>query len=186
MSALLKVHLGSGPNILPGWTNVDYNPDFQPEVIADLKGPFPFESSTVDFIHSEGCLCQFDLRGGQHFVAECFRILKPGGVMRVLSPDLRRLLQQYLESPEPLVELWRSAVPIPLVTETAGEVVNTGIRDLHQFMYDAQTLEHVLRKAGFEPYSVAFNESAHEPLRGIDVRAPADATYMYYECRKPA
>ena len=83
MPDLLKVHLGCGPNVMPGWVNVDYNPDFNPEVVADLNDAFPFASGTVDFIHSEGCLCQFNLEAGTRFLAECFRILKPGGRLAI-------------------------------------------------------------------------------------------------------
>ena len=185
MSDLVKVHLGSGPNLMPGWVNVDYNADFQPQLVADLTEPFPFDSDTVDYIHSEGCLCQFDFATGQHFLRECLRILKPAGVMRLLTPDLTRLLCQYLDSPRELLELWHREVPIELGIATAGAVVNVGIRDLHRFMYDAQTLERALEEIGFTAYTVGYNQSQFEPLQGIDVRAPDQATYMYYECCKP-
>lgn len=188
MPDLLKVHLGCGPNVLPGWINVDYDPDFNPEVVADLSEPFPFDSGTVDFIHSEGILCQFDLDGGYRFLTECFRILKNGGVMRLLTPDLRKLIRLYIDGVDhdnnKLVDLWNEGVGIPLKTGTLAEVFNVGIRDLHKFMYDEDMLMTVLQECGFEAKKVGYQESGPDELRGLDVRTPEDATYMYFECRK--
>jgi len=190
MPDLLKVHLGCGPNVMPGWVNVDYNPDFNPEVVADLHEPFPFDSDTVDFIHSEGCLCQFDLESGYRFLNECFRILKPGGVMRLLSPDLRQLVRRYINGVDNndngLVDLWNREVGIPLKTDTLAEVLNVGIRDLHNFVYDEDMLARVLQDCGFETEKVAYQQAGPEELRGLDVRSPENATYMYFECRKGA
>jgi SAM-dependent methyltransferase len=188
MPDLLKVHLGSGPNVMPGWVNVDYNQDFNPEVVADLHEPFPFETETVDFIHSEGCLCQFDLDSGYRFLQECFRILKVGGVMRLLSPDLRRLVRLYVEAIDNndthLVDLWNEGVGIPLKTNMAAEVLNVGIRNLHNFVYDEDMLTRVLQDCGFEVKMVGFQQAGPKELQGLDVRSPEDATYMYFECRK--
>ncbi len=173
---------------MPGWVNVDYNPDFQPEVVADLNETFPFESGTVDFIHSEGCLCQFDLQAGYHFLSECFRILKQGGVMRLLTPDLRQLVGRYVDGVEngdnTLVDLWNREVGIELKTNTLAEVLNIGIRDLHNFIYDEDMLTLVLQECGFEAKKVAYQQAGPVELRGLDVRTPDNATYMYFECRK--
>lgn len=188
MPDLLKVHLGCGPNVMPGWVNVDYNSDFNPEVVVDLNEPFPFDSGTVDFIHSEGCLCQFDLESGYHFLKECFRILKNGGVMRLLSPDLRQLVRQYIDGVDhndnSLVDLWNREVGIALKTNTLAEVLNVGIRDLHNFVYDEDLLTMVLQDCGFQTEIVAYQQAGPEELRGLDVRSPENATYMYFECRK--
>jgi predicted SAM-dependent methyltransferase len=175
---------------MPGWVNVDYNPDFNPEVVADLNQPFPFDPGTVDFIHSEGCLCQFDLESGYRFLKECFRILKNGGVMRLLSPDLRQLVRRYIDGVDnddnSLVDLWNREVGIELKTDTLAEVLNVGIRDLHKFVYDEDMLARVLQDCGFETEKVAYQQAGPEELRGLDVRSPENATYMYFECRKGA
>jgi len=190
MSEPVKVHLGSGPHLLPGWINVDYEADFKPEVVADLSQRFPFDDNSVDYIHSEGVLCQFDLNDGHHFVSECFRILKPGGYMRLLSPDLRRLLAAYLHDAErgqdQLAQLWQREVEIPLQLATSAEVVNKGVRDLHKFMYDSPTLTQVLENCGFNATEMAYQQSSVAALANLDVRSPENATYMYFECHKPA
>jgi len=189
MTETVKVHLGSGPNIMPGWINVDYNPDFNPQVVADLSQRFPFDDECVDYIHSEGVLCQFPLAQGRHFLNECFRIMKPGGFMRLLSPDLLRLVQAYLDDARSgenkLVELWQREVEIPLQLSTSAEVINIGIRDLHSFVYDSPTLMKILESCGFEAEQVSYQQAGPEALQGLDVRSPENATYMYFECRKP-
>lgn len=185
MTDMLKVHLGCGPKVMPGWVNVDYNPDFNPEIVADLTETFPFAAETVDFIHTEGCLCQFDLEAGCHFLTECFRILKPGAVMRLLTPDLEKLLRTYLDNKQGLVDLWNNEVRIPLRTNSACEVLNTGIRSLHNYMYDCETLTALLLERGFKVRQCSYDDSEFEALQGLDERTPENATYMYFECTKP-
>ncbi|MBE9547945.1 MAG: methyltransferase domain-containing protein [Proteobacteria bacterium] len=189
MTEPVKVHLGSGPHLMPGWINVDYEADFKPEVVADLTQRFPFDDASVDYIHSEGVLCQFDLPAGEHFLNECFRILKPGGYMRLLTPDLRRLLSAYLDDAErgenQLAALWQREVEIPLKLKTSAEVINIGIRNLHKFMYDSPTLMKLLDESGFQSQEVGYQQSSVAALSGLDVRTPENATYMYFECGKP-
>lgn len=182
MTACVKLHLGCGPNILPGWVNVDIDKAFAPDIVADLGCSFPLASESVDYIHTEGCLCQFNLQKGADFLKEAHRVLKPGGAMRLLTPDLKDLLKRYLDhSGNQLVELWSEKVGIPLKTGTACEVINIGVRDLHRFVYDHETLNMLLDAAGFESKQVEYGESSFDVLRNLDLRTPKDATYMYHE-----
>jgi SAM-dependent methyltransferase len=179
---MTKINFGSGPYPIAGWINVDIDPAGRPDVVADLGRPLPFATGVADFIHTEDFLAQLDpvpLRG---FLCECRRILKPGGAMRVLTPDLARFARMYLEDPAHLVRIWNTFVGVPLETGTACEVLNLGMRLAGRFQYDLETFSQLAAQAGLDTVRVAYNESRFEALRGLDLRRADEAVSMYLEC----
>jgi predicted SAM-dependent methyltransferase len=87
----------------------------------------------------------FGQEDGERLAAEVRRILRPGGVFRVIVPDAELVLKRYFEAPGELVADRGAG------EGTAMEMVNSYFRQRyeHQFMYDWPTLEQTLRRAGF-------------------------------------
>jgi SAM-dependent methyltransferase len=180
---MLKINFGCGwEQKLPGWLNVDLNPQANPDVLADLSKDLPFSSESADFIFTEDFFVQLTVAQGKHFLRECRRILKPGGVMRLLTPDLEKFVRTYLEQPEWLVETWDITVGVPLETRSACEVVNLGIRMAGQFHYDKQTFRRVAEECGFDVAEVEYRQSEYPELRGLDIREPERSISMYFQC----
>ena len=79
----MRLHLGCGRNIMPGWTNVDIQPG--PGVmVADLEEELPFEDNTV-----EEFLCVHaieHLHNVKGFMQELHRIAVPGAVATFKTP----------------------------------------------------------------------------------------------------
>ena len=96
---MVKINLGSGHWKLPGWLNVDLDCESMPGVCADLAAGLPFRDASADLMHSEDFIDQLELDQARAFLGECHRILKPGGVIRILTPDLEKLAQLYLHDP---------------------------------------------------------------------------------------
>jgi len=185
MERKIKVHFGSGYHKLDNWINVDLNRSCNPDLVADLTKPFPFKSNSVDYIHSEDFLDQIELADAYVFFQESYRILKNNGVMRILTPNLYEFAKRYLKGDKELIELWNREVGIPLRTGTHCEVFNLGVRLLgHRFLYDEQTLTHVLVACGFRPEKVEYQSSDEKELCGLDIRSPQTAISLYYDCYK--
>lgn len=182
MTEPVKINLGAGHWKLDGWVNVDVDPSCTPSVLADLSAALPFRDGVASHMHTEDFIDQLTLEQAGGFLRECHRILAPGGVLRVLTPDLERLVRHYLEDPEGLVQLWNRAVGIPLELGTPGEVLNTGMRFAgHTFIYDAETMAQLAKANGFEARRVAFNESEQPALQGVDLRSPDGALSLYVD-----
>jgi predicted SAM-dependent methyltransferase len=82
----LKVQFGSGGNILKGWRNHDLESDG-----VDIRKPLPYADNTVDFILAEHVMEHVTGPEALRFLDECYRILKPGGTLRVCVPVLDHL-----------------------------------------------------------------------------------------------
>src|SRR4030042_1729200 len=169
MERKVKVHFGCGFHKLKGWINVALDMVCKPDLTADLRQNLPFKSRSVDCIHSEDFVDQLDLERGHHFFKECHRILKEGGVMRVLTPDLHQFAKRYVRGDKSLLKLWDEQVGVPIKTRSLCELFNLGMRlGGHTFLYDEATLVYVLRECGFEPKMVSYQVSKEPELRGLD------------------
>ena len=152
--SLKKLHLGCGPNILPGWLNTDIEPS---DVIAylDLTERFPLEDDTFDYVFSEHAIEHVQYAQGIGMLREAFRVLRPGGKIRVVTPDFAFL--KALHDPEKSAlqkaylawasELWVGGIATPY---TEMHVINVFFRNWgHQFIYDQASLAGALETAGF-------------------------------------
>jgi hypothetical protein len=179
---MVKLNCGSGPYRITGWINVDLDLRPRPQVAVDLRKSLPFTAACADFIHTEDFIAQLDPDQLRAFLAECRRILKPEGAMRILTPDLARFARMYLEEPERLVDIWNRFVGVPLATGTACEVLNLGMQLAGRFQYDASTFASIASAAGLDTAIVKYNESRFPELRELDLRRPDEAVSMYLEC----
>jgi hypothetical protein len=57
----------------------------------------PFKTGEADAVYHAHLLEHLPRRDSVPFLEECYRILRPGGVIRVVVPDLRKLAKQYLD-----------------------------------------------------------------------------------------
>lgn len=180
---MVKINFGCGwEQKLPGWINVDLKVQAFPDVIADLSQDLPFRSGSTDFIYTESFLEELSLAQGKHFLRECRRIIKPNGVMRLLTADLEKLARTYLHEPQWLMETWDITVGVPRATSGACEVVNLGLRMGGQFLYDRRTFREVANECGFRVEDAAYKSSDYPELRDLDIRWPERSISMYFQC----
>lgn len=171
----MRLNLGCGPKTPSGWINVDYfigarlmkNPllrwifrktgivkmDWSPEIyIHDLRRPLPWSNDSVDAVYSSHTLEHLSKEAGAHLLTECYRTLKPGGVIRIVVPDLKAFVEQYLEgrfSSRDFIESLGVGT-----TEQGDGLLKTFlapyVRFPHRCMYDPKSLVETLREIGFQ------------------------------------
>lgn len=92
------LNIGCGPTIDDDFENVDFF-SFDSRVrIADIRKKIPFDDEIFDLIYNSHFLEHMDKEGGKKFLSECLRVLKPGGVLRVVVPDLEVAATKYLQA----------------------------------------------------------------------------------------
>lgn len=163
-----RVHLGAGGHHIEGWINVDVL-SAGVDVLSDFLHPLPFRSESVDLLHSEDLIEHVDVDAGKLLLRDCHRILKPGGVMRILTPDLRALVQAvYIDRAHEHLA-WCQQL---LEANGPCEALNMHLRmnGEHRFVYDEEHLTEVLKAIGFRVRRVRYNWSSERELRYLDLR----------------
>lgn len=79
-----------------GWTNADHNPSAREVRHVDLLAPLPFPDKTFDVVYHSQFIEHLPADLALSFMKECHRILKPKGVLRLVTPDLRNQAREYL------------------------------------------------------------------------------------------
>ena len=156
-----RLQIGAGPNELEGWLNADFNPRSPASIYLDATQPFPLPSNSFDLIFSEHMIEHVPFDQGLRMLRECYRVLKPGGTIRLATPNMDRIAALATTDPTPAqmryVE-WAIRTHVPHVlpaTQTENTyrptyVINNFFWDFgHYFVYDPSTLGAALRAAGF-------------------------------------
>ena len=94
MSPIL-LNLGCGPRHHPDWINVDMAPG-EGVIPYDLAQGIPFGEGCFDVVYHSHFLEHLTWRLAPTFLSDCFRVLKPGGIIRVVVPDLETIARLYL------------------------------------------------------------------------------------------
>lgn len=94
-SGFKGLHFGCGPFRIPGWINVDVAgaaADFP----VDITRPLRFSANIFDAMYGSEVIEHVDLFQARGFLTEAHRVLKPGGIIRLTTPDLVEMCRIYL------------------------------------------------------------------------------------------
>jgi predicted SAM-dependent methyltransferase len=162
----LQINIGCGPNALPGWINLDAARSDKIDVVWDLRHGLPFPTESCTAIFGEHVIEHIPKDGAENLLRECYRVLQPGGVLRVSTPDGELYLRSYAGDGE---FLRHEAFPQP--AETPMDRINQVMREYgqHLWIYDAESLILALKRAGFSWVSrQRFGDSQHPRMGQID------------------
>ncbi|EHC14930.1 methyltransferase type 11 [Fischerella thermalis CCMEE 5282] len=190
---MLKLNLGCGSHTPDGWLNVDYalgswlaklpvfstinkylkiiNLDWPDNIfIYDLRKSFPWADNSVDVVYSSHTLEHFSRTEGQKFLTECYRVLKPNGIIRIVVPDLSVIVKSYLQGEIP-AHKFLDALEVSYEDSADGFLkrkLAPFIRFPHKCMYDTNALLQVMSEIGFEVASKQGLESDIEDVAIIE------------------
>ncbi|GHJ47732.1 hypothetical protein Cs7R123_50740 [Catellatospora sp. TT07R-123] len=126
----------------------------------DIREPLPFEDACVDWVYAEHLIEHVTMTEAVAWLAEVRRVLAPGGLLRLTTPDLRRYVEGYLHGDGFFAKhrgrmrkaLGTVAPPMP----QRGAFMFNQLFYLygHRWIYDLDELTHALAQAGFDPDAV--------------------------------
>lgn len=94
-SRLLNV--GCGQRYDRRWVNLDLSSRDASVVQCDINQGLPFADGCFDAVYHSHVFEHLKPEQGERLLKECFRVLAPGGVLRIVVPDLEKIAQLYLE-----------------------------------------------------------------------------------------
>jgi hypothetical protein len=80
-----RVELGCGKVKRPGFVGLDWDPDSDADIVADVRDPLPWADGEVDYIVADNLMEHIGAPFGR-VMNECWRVLRPGGRMQVIVP----------------------------------------------------------------------------------------------------
>lgn len=91
------LNLGCGPRFNEAWINLDFHSVHPCVKQHNLLKGIPYPDDTFDAVYHSHLLEHFSKQQAMSFIQECFRVLKHGGTIRVVLPDLEGIVNVYLQ-----------------------------------------------------------------------------------------
>ena len=174
-----KLQIGTGHNTLDGWLNTDVVIRASGVIILDAKKRFRFGDQVFDFILTEHQIEQLTHSEARFMLSECFRVLRPGGKIRIGTPSLETLIGLYTDNKTPIQAEYIDWITDNFITGASERkdvaVINHAINGFgHKFIYDFETLKTSLHAAGFgDIVRCEIGASDSTELSGVDSHGSA-------------
>jgi SAM-dependent methyltransferase len=182
----LKLEIGG---LLPrqGWVITNVNAVTRNYMDATTR--WPIEDSAAAYIFSDNVIEHIPLDAGRTMLSEAYRVLQPGGVIRLVTPDIRKHVELYLAGAASVEgDVAKEYRDMGLVVEHSIDLIRIPIGSFghHEgYVYDFEILEHELKRAGFHSVVLCeMGESEHEALRGIDFRLAQEGAQIVVEATR--
>jgi predicted SAM-dependent methyltransferase len=161
----LAINFGAGWRPLEGWVNVDIAAAPGIDVVMDVTEGLPFTTGSAEAIFAEHLIEHLPRDDALAFLRECHRVLTPGGVIRLSTPDGGRYLRSYATDREFLDRVRHPEEDLDF------DVINRVMREggLHLWIYDETLLCDLVERAGFgDVRAVSFGDSRSALMSCVD------------------
>lgn len=163
--------------------------------VHDVTTGLPHADGSVDAIFTSHMLEHLDPHDGFELLRECHRALRPGGILRVVVPDLEVIARAYVERDRMFFQSFEGTLAEAFVSSlylrpmTRGSRCARILRGIlraddggHRWLHDEESLLHYVRAAGFTSVTrVAFREGADPEVAALDERTPF---HIHLEARR--
>lgn len=134
---MVKLHLGCGKRDFgPSWDHIDLIT--APHIKSHDVTKLPYESNSVDVIYACHLIAYFDREEIILILKEWKRVLCPGGILRIATPDFKEMAKMYVRQ--------QGADLVQFIGPLYGKM--DGI--YHKTCYDYYSLIELLASIGFK------------------------------------
>jgi SAM-dependent methyltransferase len=177
----MKLHLGCGLHAPSDWINIDcsmgawfgkhriikrlakasrlipapvFAADWPANILFhDLRKPLPFTCDSISAIYSSNTLEHLYKDEAERLLEECYRVLRPSGVLRIVVPDLALIVKDYCTGAS--AESFNDRLGFcPQRNDNSILNIYYRLRNTdHKFMYDERALSLVFAASGFSNIS---------------------------------
>jgi SAM-dependent methyltransferase len=194
----IKINIGSGLSGIPGWHNFDNSPTITLSRIPvinrllntpawprdvqryDVRKGLRFADGSVRYIYSSHTFEHFTGPEALAVAKECFRVLAPKGILRVVVPDLDFIVREYLADPSP--QAAQNFLSRLSLNHSIHDIIHPGSN--HSQMFDGKALVHLLREAGFQSPAVSsFGTSGIPEIAQLDLEVRRGESLYVEACK---
>lgn len=194
-----RYHLGCGTVFLKGWLNIGYWSHLENDGLFDIDGAIllnhdlrfgiPAENSSLEAVYHSHLLEHLNYKDALNFIAEIYRVMKPGGLHRILVPDLEAFAKAYIEKKSILLDKYQEHVlkdDIEIYQTPASIFMGMLHNHEHKWGWDWESLKWVLERQGFKNIKrTLFQESDFHDIEQMEKYSPLRcAESLCVECYK--
>jgi len=198
-----KYNLGCGLKIYNNFLNVGYWGQLEPNVVYrdlngtqdtvmlnhDLRNGVPASDNSLELVYHSHMLEHLSYQEAIVLIGECFRVLRPGGMMRVLVPDLELWIRAYVNNDTFFFDQYRRYGGIDPKTHTTKAAVFMGMLHNHEHKcgYDFESLKWLVEYIGFiDVKRTLYADGTPDNLLELEPMDPIKIMEtLCMECRKP-
>lgn len=193
----LCLQIGGGKHIKtdPNWLNGDL---IAGDIYINAQKQLPFPDNSLDLIFTEHFIEHLPQQSAITFLKESHRILKPSGVLRISTPDLKGILEVYQDrnnivSQKTAVDrhIYNHRSSFNSAEGNACQFVNDMFRLWgHHYIYDKASLINALKISGFQDFQTVefgkpgFHSFSSNLERHADEEWMKNAFVIILEARK--
>src|SRR4030095_8913465 len=96
MEKLNYLNLACGTKYHEAWINMDMVSSGPSVIQCDLLKGISFPDNTFNVVYHSQFIEHVTRDKANFITKECYRVLKPGGIIRVVTPDLENIVRNYL------------------------------------------------------------------------------------------
>lgn len=153
---------------------------------ADASKHIPVPDGSCDVVYSSHMLEHMGRQEADKFLIEAYRILEPGGIIRLVVPDLKMRIEKYNETGD--ADKFMESIRMGNIREKTLQdkirMILTGARH-HVWMYDGASLSKLLRKHGFtDPEILTPGDTKIDDPGSLNLFERDDES-VYVEAKKP-
>lgn len=155
---MVKLNLGSFRDTIGcDWTNIDILPIQQCITPGhkfrqwDLRRGIPYPNNSVDLVRASHLIEHLTLEEAHNLCSDIYRVLKPGGVARISTPDARIIIRHYQNQDMSFFNQIQPPeyIQAPSEGEKLSRILFSGDYQ-HRAVYDVDMLRSFLAQAGFQ------------------------------------
>ncbi len=138
---------------------VDMNNKWPENVMwLNLNKKLPFPNNSFLGIYSSHTFEHLYYENATNLTKECIRVLKPGGTLRLVLPDLHSTVKKYFNSETNFIESGEAAIKLNEELMFCPKKEESGLKGFyykftgfhkHKWMYDKWSLKKLFNDAGF-------------------------------------
>jgi SAM-dependent methyltransferase len=137
----------------------------------DLAYGIPLPDQTADCIYASHFVEHLDRADAEHLMSEARRVLKPGGTLRIVVPDISKLVTSY------------QAGNTEAIIEALFGEPEEGWYSRHRYLYDFALLKRLLEERGFADVEACADRVGSTPDLNAFEGARPDRYLMFVEAR---
>jgi SAM-dependent methyltransferase len=204
------IQYGCGFSAPDGWRNFDASPTLRferlplfgrlfkknefrfPENVeyGDIVKGLPVIDESCKGIYCSHILEHLSLNDFRIALCNTYKILQPGGIFRLVLPDLEYFIRQYIDNPanDAAFKFMRETfLGLESRPRSLKEFIISRLgNSLHLWMWDYKSIELELEKAGFVMVRRAFiSDSSDNMFSGVEDKSRWD-NCLGVECKRPA